>query len=81
MPLVRCDGAIGALPSSGRAPATPGGRSIDPYEEIPPMPKLTLDLDALDVQSFPADVAPPSITADATANTCYRSCLVTACFC
>ena len=45
------------------------------------MPKLTLDLDALDVQSFPADAAPPSVTADATANTCYRSCLVTACFC
>lgn len=46
------------------------------------MPKLTLDLDVLEVQSFAA-AAPtaPAAADEATANTCYRSCLVTACFC
>lgn len=46
------------------------------------MPKLTLDLDALQVESL-ATAAPevPQMDAAATANTCYKSCLATVCFC
>ena len=46
------------------------------------MPKLTLDIEALQVESLAA-VAPEPLALDAaaTANTCYRSCLNTACFC
>jgi len=46
------------------------------------MPKLTLDLDALKVESLAAVAPEPQVlNVAATANTCYRSCLVTACFC
>ena len=45
------------------------------------MPKLTLALDELKVDSLPVIAEPQPVDALATANTCYRSCLVTACFC
>jgi len=49
------------------------------------MPSLTLNLDALQVQSFAtateehAEEQAPAIAA--TANTCYRTCYATHCFC
>ena len=49
------------------------------------MPSLKLNLDALQVQSFatvaeaPAEAQAPAMAA--TANTCYRSCYATLCFC
>lgn len=46
------------------------------------MPKLTLDLDALQVESLPVSAPEPvALDAAATANTCFRSCLATVCFC
>ncbi|HET7462740.1 MAG TPA: hypothetical protein VFJ82_15910 [Longimicrobium sp.] len=45
------------------------------------MPKLTLDLEALQVESFTAATPEPRLMDAATANTCWRSCLATACFC
>jgi hypothetical protein len=48
------------------------------------MPKLTLDLDALRVQTFathaPGAAAPVQAPEMATANTCYRTCYHT-CLC
>ena len=46
------------------------------------MPRLTLDLDALQVQSFSPDGDDgPRAEMIATANTCYRTCYATHCFC
>lgn len=45
------------------------------------MPKLTLDLEALQVESMTAAPELPQLEVLATANTCYRSCLNTVCFC
>lgn len=46
------------------------------------MPKLTLDLDALKVQTLALTPQEPrQLDYAATANTCYKSCLVTACLC
>jgi hypothetical protein len=48
------------------------------------MPSLTLNLDALQVQSFATEAkmcAEEQAPAMATANTCYKSCYPTLCFC
>ena len=48
------------------------------------MPSLTLNLDALQVQSFTTGAesrAEEPAPAMATANTCYKSCYPTLCFC
>jgi hypothetical protein len=47
------------------------------------MKKLTLDLGTLQVQSFTPDdpAAVERAPGIATANTCYRTCGVTHCFC
>lgn len=46
------------------------------------MPKLTLDIEALQVESLATAMPEPlSLGVAATANTCYRSCLNTVCFC
>lgn len=45
------------------------------------MPKLTLDIEALKVESLAATPELPQAEVMATANTCYRSCLATLCFC
>jgi len=50
--------------------------------EIIAMPKLTLDIEALRVESLATAMPEPlALDVAATANTCYRSCLNTACFC
>ena len=49
------------------------------------MPSLKLNLDALQVQSFAtvaeAPVGEQAPAMAATANTCYRTCYATHCFC
>ena len=50
------------------------------------MPSLTLNLDALQVQSFATAAEgraeePAAAVIAATANTCYRTCYATHCFC
>jgi hypothetical protein len=49
------------------------------------MPSVTLNLDALQVKSFATEAEmraeEPAPAMAATANTCYRTCYATHCFC